>query len=62
MTELVDKGIVYKKRGIGMFVSPNARDILIEERKKLFTSQFIEPLKAEARRLGISEEELRKML
>ncbi|MER2039046.1 MAG: GntR family transcriptional regulator [Solibacillus sp.] len=60
VNELVDKGIIYKRRGIGMFVSPNARDILVEERKQQFTSQFIEPLKAEARRLGISEEELRK--
>ncbi|GGG15824.1 GntR family transcriptional regulator [Lysinibacillus alkalisoli] len=62
VNELVDKGIVYKKRGIGMFVSAEAKRILLEERKQLFIAQFITPLKAEAKRLGISEEDLRQML
>ena len=48
VNELVDKGVIYKQRGIGMFVSPHARAILIEERKKSFISQHIEPLKKEA--------------
>lgn len=26
--QLVDEGVLYKKRGIGMFVSPNARELL----------------------------------
>lgn len=48
VNELVDKGVIYKQRGIGMFVSPHARAVLIEERKKSFISQHIEPLKKEA--------------
>lgn len=62
VNELVDKGVIYKKRGVGMFVHPNAREILVAERKENFLQQHIEPLKKEARRLGISNEELQKML
>ncbi|CAM5194491.1 GntR family transcriptional regulator OS=Ureibacillus acetophenoni OX=614649 GN=SAMN05877842_11518 PE=4 SV=1 [Ureibacillus acetophenoni] len=62
VNELVDKGVIYKKRGVGMFVSPEALKILINERRENFVQQYIEPLKAEAKRLGISEEDLRKML
>ncbi|MFJ5791196.1 GntR family transcriptional regulator [Lysinibacillus sp. NPDC093197] len=62
VNELVEKGVIYKKRGVGMFVSIDARKILIEERKEIFFAQHIEPLKKEAIRLGISDEELQNML
>jgi len=62
VNELVDKGVIYKKRGVGMFVSANAREILIAERKENFFNQHIEPLKKEAIRLGISDVELQNML
>lgn len=62
VNELVDKGVIYKKRGVGMFVSEGARQILITERKNSFIEQYIEPLKAEAKRLGITEDDLKKML
>ncbi|MFJ7950682.1 GntR family transcriptional regulator [Lysinibacillus sp. NPDC096418] len=62
VNELVDKGVIYKKRGVGMFVSNEARTILIEERKLSFFKQHIEPLKKEATRLGISDVELQNML
>ena len=62
VNELVDKGVIYKKRGVGMYVSSEARNILIAERKDSFFTQYIEPLKSEATRLGISNEELSNML
>lgn len=62
VNELVDKGVIYKKRGVGMFVHEGAKDILITERKESFFQQHIEPLKKEARRLGISDEELQQLL
>lgn len=62
VNELVEKGVIYKKRGVGMFVSTDARKILIAERKENFFAQHIEPLKKEAVRLGISDEELQNML
>src|SRR3989337_1639692 len=34
--QLVDEGVLYKKRGIGMFVSPNARDLLRTGRRDSF--------------------------
>lgn len=55
---LVDDGVLEKRRGIGMFVVTGARDRLVRLRRKEFAEQYIEPLLGEARRLGISTEEL----
>jgi len=55
---LVDDGVLEKRRGIGMFVVTGARDRLIQLRRKEFAEQYIEPLLAEARRLGIAADEL----
>lgn len=55
---LVDDGVLEKRRGIGMFVVVGARDRLIQLRRKEFAEQFIDPLLAEARRLGITTDEL----
>ncbi len=62
VNELVDQGIIYKKRGVGMFVSANAKEILIEERKTSFEQSFLLPLVSEATRLGITIEELKVMI
>lgn len=59
---LVDKGILYKKRGIGMFVSTGAKKMIIEDRKSAFFDNYVGKLIEEARRLGISKEELIKMI
>lgn len=55
---LVDKGVLYKRRGIGMFVAPGARDMLLGERRASFTDRFIEPLLAEAHKLGLGPDDL----
>jgi len=55
---LVDDGILEKRRGIGMFVVVGARDRLIQMRRKEFAEQYVDPLLAEARRLGIEADEL----
>jgi DNA-binding transcriptional regulator YhcF (GntR family) len=55
---LVDDGVLEKRRGIGMFVVVGAREQLIELRRKEFAVQFIDPLLIEARRLGITDDEL----
>jgi GntR family transcriptional regulator len=55
---LVDTGILYKKRGIGMFVATGARDRLMVERREQFREQFVTPLLTEARKLGIDSREL----
>lgn len=59
---LVDAGILYKKRGIGMFVASGAREQLLGTRREGFVQQYIQPLLAEAARLGITPEELSGMI
>ena len=51
--QLVDEGVLYKKRGIGMFVSPKARDALRAQRRKSFFADVVDPMVSEARAIGI---------
>ena len=59
---LVDAGILYKKRGIGMFVAAGARDRLIAQRRDEFESDYIKPLVAEATKLGLTHAQLVEMI
>ena len=51
--QLVDEQVLYKKRGIGMFVSPTARDTLRAQRRERFFSDVVDPMVAEAKDVGI---------
>ncbi|MBY6024294.1 GntR family transcriptional regulator [Priestia aryabhattai] len=62
VNQLVDQEILFKKRGVGMFVADGARSIILEKRKKAFFDQYIVPLKQEAEKLGIQLEELQSLL
>ena len=55
---LVDAGILYKKRGVGMFVADGAKEKLIQKRKDAFVDDYIVRLVQEANKLGISEHEV----
>src|SRR5438270_3665383 len=55
---LTDEGLLEKRRGIGMFVAAGARTRLLAERRKRFAESYVEPLLAEASRLGIDADEL----
>jgi DNA-binding transcriptional regulator YhcF (GntR family) len=55
---LTDQGLVEKRRGIGMFVAAGARGRLLAERRKRFAQRYVDPLVAEASRLGIDADEL----
>lgn len=59
---LVDEGILYKKRGIGMFVVTGAKKQIMEKRKKNFYNDYVKSLMAEADSLGISRQELIAMI
>lgn len=59
---LSDDGLVEKRRGIGMFVAAGARAQLLAERRKRFAERYVEPLVAEAGRLGIDADELIGMI
>ena len=55
---LVESGILYKKRGIGMFVSPGASEQIRNRRKQEFYDHQLTELLAEANSLGITRREL----
>ncbi len=59
---LVSEGVVFKKRGIGMFVADGAVKKLIEERRKVFKERYIAGTLQEAKRLRYTVEELQKMV
>ncbi|MCJ1969551.1 MULTISPECIES: GntR family transcriptional regulator [Pseudolactococcus] len=58
MNLLVDKQIIEKKRGIGVFVKQGAKQIIQEEKRTYFFTQEISQLVVEAKRLDISLAEL----
>jgi GntR family transcriptional regulator len=51
--QLLDEGILYKRRGIGMFVSPDARMRLREQRRERFFDEVVEPVVTQAKVLDI---------
>lgn len=55
---LVSDELLEKRRGIGMFVADGARRRLLERRRKRFAERFVEPMVAEASRLGIGSDDL----
>ena len=59
---LVEAGLLYKKRGLGMFVSQGAREKLLAGRRQQFFDDYIEPLIKEAHRLEISLQDLQTMI
>lgn len=59
---LVDTGILYKKRGIGMFVATGAKEAIKAARKEKFRDNYIVSLVKEAKGLGISRKEIVSMI
>lgn len=58
LNELVDDEILFKKRGIGMFVAEGAKEKLMTKRKQSFIEEHVVKLVHEAEKLGISENEI----
>lgn len=59
---LVDEGILYKKRGIGMCVKSGAKELILQKRKRKFYDNYIAVLLQEAQKLGIGKEQLKEMI
>ena len=59
---LVDAGVVYKKRGVGMFVAQGAVEALRAKRREGFYDHFVASMIEEAKRLGLSREELQRLI
>src|SRR5690625_1546113 len=60
--QLVDEGILYKKRGLGMFVAKGARKKLLQKRRQTFIEDHIVTLVEEAEKLEITTDEILKYI
>ncbi|MDN4525978.1 GntR family transcriptional regulator [Fictibacillus fluitans] len=59
---LVDQGILYKKRGVGMFVTAGAREKLMQKRRDQFLEQYVITMIQEAEKIGITRDQLSEMI
>ncbi len=59
---LVDEGVLYRKRGIGVFVSPNARKHIIQTRRESFMEKTLLPDLHRAQQLEISKKTILERL
>ena len=59
---LVDEGVLYKKRGIGMFVSAGAKEAILSRRKNEFYDNYVKKLLEEAASIGLGKEEVIQLL
>jgi len=62
VNELVEEDILFKRRGVGMFVTENARQMLVKKRIDIFYEHYMRPLKKEANKLGMTKEQLIDMV
>jgi DNA-binding transcriptional regulator YhcF (GntR family) len=59
---LVESEIVYKKRGLGMFVSVGAKEHILQKRKQAFYENFVISLLSEAAKLNMTKDEILDMI
>lgn len=62
LQSLVDAGLIYKQRGIGMFVKKGAKKILLAERQNKFRANYLLPMLEEAERIGISSKKVIELI
>lgn len=62
VTMLADEGVLYKKRGLGMFVAKGAKAMILKKRKQQFIEKFVLPLLSEAQKLSIPIDEINEMI
>ena len=59
---LVDNGVLYKKRGIGMFVATGAKEKIRKKKQEEFADKYLKMLIAEAESIGIGKKELIELI
>ena len=59
---LVDESVLYKKRGIGMFVSAGAKEAILSRRKNEFYDNYVKKLLEEAASIGLGKEEVIQLI
>ncbi|CAH1208783.1 hypothetical protein PAECIP111893_02897 [Paenibacillus plantiphilus] len=59
---LVNEGILYKKRGLGMYVAAGAKQMIMGKRRDRFYTEFVQKLLDEASKLELSAEDVIAMI
>ncbi|WP_054711477.1 GntR family transcriptional regulator [Bacillus sp. JCM 19041] len=59
---LVEQEILFKKRGIGMFVAEGARQKLLAERRESFVTSYLVPLLKEADQIELNNEDIKRLI
>ena len=59
---LVDEGVLYKKRGIGMFVATGAKEGILNRRRNEFYGNYVKKLLEEAASIGLDKDEVIKLI
>ncbi len=62
LQQLLDENLIYKKRGIGMFVKEGAKESLMKERQKQYVQDYIKPLLEEGNRLGLNLDKIIQLM
>lgn len=60
--QLVDEGVLYKRRGVGMFVSPGAREALVSDKRTKYFDAVLGPALDEAEAIGIDPKDILEFL
>ena len=55
---LVEEGVLYKRRGLGMFVAPGARERMLDDHRKSYFEEVLAPALQQADILGISTDDV----
>ncbi|MDO1605694.1 GntR family transcriptional regulator [Lactobacillus sp. YT155] len=62
MNILVEKNLIEKKRGLGMFVTQNSQDEILEDRQATFYQDYVLKTVEVAKELNLSLEELQELI
>lgn len=54
INQLVNAGLIYKKRGIGMFVADGAQEMLRKQRSEAFYHDYVQAMVREGKGLGLT--------
>jgi len=62
LTILLENNILYKKRGLGMFVQEGAKEQIVEKRREEKLTILAKEIVLEAKRLFVSDEDLIELI
>lgn len=62
LTILVEEMTLYKKRGLGMFVAPEAKMMILEKRRNETLMKMVTDIVLEAKRLSVTKAELIQLI